>query len=512
MSTLMPTEPLSSGVHLDLTRSDPNQPISLEVRTDDEGAQIFVIDGAFQLAARGVGQLEAQLKPGIYSIKVQVGSEAREEHIVLRPGDGPVTKKIEPLQFTSPVPLLNTTKTHEYHQAAVWDEVNKQHVIAGAGSAIYVFVRDWRPDEYKRSGNLHPARGLTLRQPNGDEIVSFEERSARDTGEPDPWAACNVVVNPGLYILRLTLTSGDHLEQTIVASPNWQTQIFLLQRAYGPTTQDRQAEEDRQADLLDASMLLARFPGTGRPSERDLRMVELARLGLAEGRRVLSSEIRQILEGKFENPLLGIYGGHLLLLEKEPDLQFLETIVHNLRNILGAHPDVEALALALEGDNSSYIFEMPPMLRRSWWNVISASVKKPEIVPAGSLAARATNLFSGSELWHQWLIASGQSASAGTEDASTSKREKVSTASEEIVRSQMASFLASTASQAGEMPSSPSRAVELPSASALETHEEAAAGEDVPVLDDEKYAELVETLGLPRSAIEEIAKELRDSS
>jgi hypothetical protein len=76
---------------------------------------------------------------------------------------------------------------------------------------------------------------------------------------------------------------------------------------------------------------------------------------------------------KLENPMLGILGMHLLLKNQESDTELLQTIIQNLRNLLGdPHPDVEALALRLE-QTGSYVFQSPPMMRRSWSLVVNAT-------------------------------------------------------------------------------------------------------------------------------------------
>src|ERR671932_900011 len=92
--------------------------VSLVVRTDDPESEIFVVDGQFRLAARGLGRLAASLDPGIYKVKVRTGTETREEHVVLRPEQREVVKAFERLAFPSAAPLDDTAKTHEFHIAA----------------------------------------------------------------------------------------------------------------------------------------------------------------------------------------------------------------------------------------------------------------------------------------------------------------------------------------------------------------------------------------------------------
>jgi hypothetical protein len=114
----------------------------------------------------------------------------------------------------------------------------------------------------------------------------------------------------------------------------------------------------------------------------------------------------QLLPEKFDNPMLGILGAHLLLLRSNPDLGLLDEVVRNLRILLPGHPDVEALALRLPAAQltaaTAFEFASPPMLFKSWSLVVASSVARAEIVPTGSLAARAAELLWGSGAWLVW--------------------------------------------------------------------------------------------------------------
>ena len=471
--------------------------VPLEVRSGDQGSEILVIDSEFQLAARGVGQIKAELKPGIYTVRVQVGSEATDEYVVLR--DKAVVKELAPLAFTSPIPLAQTAKTHEYHEAAALNEFNKQHVKMGTGSAIFVFARDWRGANTPQAQGLHPARGLTLRHTNGSPMVSFEEASTSDLQAADPWAACNVELDPGAYILRLTLVSGQHLEQTVVASPGWQTQVFLLQCSYGQDVDPAGGvrPEDRQADMANASILLARYPSPSALIPDEKRLAELARIGLAERRRALSDEMRSTLRGEFEDPMLGMLCGNLLLLESEPDLDLLTNIVENLRRLLGkgTHLDVEALALALEREDTTYIFDMPPMLRDSWWRIVSATVTQPEIVPVNSFAASVSRSLRATDLWNQWFVP-------------VRRPEESEGAVPFALTSMDAVTPPKTTTGMREAAPHPGGAAEAFALHSPEVAEEAIGEAQGPAVDEEYVADLVRVQGLPRSVLEATGQDL----
>ena len=207
--------------------------LGLSVRTENESAEVFIIDGGFKVVERARGlESNFSLNPGIYTVKVRAGFESREQHVALL--DKSEHVEFERINFSSAAPLVGTGRTHEYHTSAAAAESKQVHVKSGWGSFIFLFVRDWTSEERSASGrkpNTMPHRGLKLLNTSGGLVADIGQASIFDTGR-DPWAACNVEVDPGLYRLMLELASGDVLSQTLVASPGWQTQVFGLQRDY----------------------------------------------------------------------------------------------------------------------------------------------------------------------------------------------------------------------------------------------------------------------------------------
>ncbi len=293
-------------------------------------------------------------------------------------------------------------------------------------------------------------------------------------------------MNPGLYRLRLSLPSGACQEHTLVACAGWQTQVFLLQRDH---------EGARLADLPKASVLMALGKGF-QTGDAGLRQAELARLGLMNERKVLSSDVREMLEGKFANPMLGIYGAHLLLLENSPDLRLVRIVVNNLRSLLGdSHPDVEALALAVNGSPASS-FAVPPMLRRSWKLVVDATLERPDLVPADSVAARAAQNVCSEEPWFVWTTSTQTSGDPRTDWESGLRsylspwwlRASLSDSPFPAVRKMFAA----------------AEAARLAKAAPLWLPQPAAP--DSSPLDETKMGFLVRTLGIPRSAVDNLLR------
>jgi hypothetical protein len=159
-------------------------------------------------------------------------------------------------------------------------------------------------------------------------------------------------------------------------------------------------------DLSGATVFMAPLDRVDRfdPERSQNRLIELARQALASRRQILTPNLREMLAQNLDDPTLGIFGGHLLLLDPEPDLELLRLVVGNVRGMLGQapHPDVEALALRLDPSSVTHVFENPPMLRRSWTLALEASVTRPELVPASSAASTIADRIWGEESWLIW--------------------------------------------------------------------------------------------------------------
>jgi hypothetical protein len=176
--------------------------------------------------------------------------------------------------------------------------------------------------------------------------------------------------------------------------------VFLLRRGH-----DANGEAAR-IDLSGATVFMAPRERDDRfdPERSQSRLVELAQHALTGRRQILSPRLREILGQNLDDPMLGMFGGHLLLLDPEPDLDLLRRIVEKVRGLLGqaSHPDVEALALRLEPSAVTHVFENPPMLRRSWTLALAASVTRPELVPVSSAASTVADRIWGEEPWLIW--------------------------------------------------------------------------------------------------------------
>lgn len=369
-------------------------PVTVNAEKDTE---IFVIDAAFNLKARGVEQLNEELDPGLYKLKFRTGDLVQEVHAVVEPGGGPVEFTSPPSHFASPAPLSETGTTDGRQEEAAAHLSREVHRHLGSGSQIFLFTRCYTghvadPAALKVD---NPARGLSLHDPQGRLLVDFERESKPGSGS-DPAAGCTVELEPGSYRLRVRTQQWGALEQAVVASPGWQTQIFLWH------TDDEGA---RVPDLAGACVLLVELGAGFDPDSHQLRSSELARVALAEGRVFMPRhQLEEMVSYEVVDPMAAIYACHALVGAGEADPDLLAAVIDRLRGLVGAHPDVEALDFFLQGSaGTGHRYEMPPMLASSWSLVVSASARQPELVPPGSLAARVSTALWGDGPWLIWL-------------------------------------------------------------------------------------------------------------
>lgn len=383
--------------------------ISLTISVDNPFSEIFVIDGNYRLASRGIGDLTAEVVPGIYKIKVRVG---RQETETIGLFNEDTTLHLQAEKTATPIPLWNTAETHEYQIDAAQMETQSVHVRLGQGAQIFLMAR-----QYSVGGaaapKVNPGASLSLHRTDGELLIDYGESGVSDLGL-DPWSACTVELDPGAYSLCCRVDDDTFVEQTIYASRGWQTRLFLLKRMVQAVVDDvlESPEILRQQTLAmlgDMAVAMAELGRKFDTTDTMLAEVDVVRVALSDDRAVFSKRISDLLtdmlHGKFENPILGIYGAHLMLMARgysghsehtsgvslnpllyqwaHDDNLFTE-VIGNLRSLLGnAHPDVEALSLkCIEAEmRATAPFRIPPMLRRSWSLLVEASNARPDLLP-----------------------------------------------------------------------------------------------------------------------------------
>lgn len=367
--------------------SDDAIPVRLHLTAGSPLAELFLIDHSFDLVERSIGELNTEVEQGVYKVKARLGQAIVERLIVLN-HDQSVDLSDE-LAMGSPVPLTGTTTTHEFHAYPARDESHNVKLSAGSGAQVFLCSRRWTSAEPTRSADLPPSPPqLSLHRRDGEMIVDVLESGAGDRSWHDAMLSATIEVDSGPYLLRWSDEFDSTAEQTVTTIREWQTQAFLLE--------DARDESNRRYSV---SLLMSR--DGFEPDDTMTRLAEEARAALADERKVTSGFINESLFAKFDSPMLGLFGAHLMLLGRDAarkehgetqrrdapvsfDQPLFDDAVANLISLLGRdQPDVTALATQASNQLLDQLepVTVPPMLWRSWLLLIEASNDRPDLLP-----------------------------------------------------------------------------------------------------------------------------------
>jgi len=364
----------------------------LSVETDDRIAEIAVYDGNLNVVAKGANRLTEKLPGGLYRVRIRVGSSTDERLVAL---DRDQSVSFGPVSFLSPIPLKDTEKTHEYHMAAaVRTATHFARDPLGAGASIMVFAREWSVEQNMSGGN--PAEGMALLDANENLLAEIGNEAAVQR-DRDACAGWRADVKPGGYFIRLELGDADKtvLLRPIFVSPGHQLQVFCLvgdhvveEQAEGQTGESatKTRRTIRRADLANAAIAISRN-GSFDPDDRRTRLSELGCNALAQSRTIMTDTlIDELMQVKFENPMLGLFAAHLLLKDRS-DKELFRIVTTNLLTLLGPdHPDLLALWWQRGdhrriGDGRLHVL---PMLRASWNLAVDRSTQAHDIFSLGT--------------------------------------------------------------------------------------------------------------------------------
>lgn len=355
----------------------------------DEFTEVFITDGSLHRIATGVGRVETEVPLGIYKVRFRAGDTHHDELIEVTPEDSEKHVSGPPVQFESPVPIENTETSREYHAEAAREASLRKPMERGSGSYLFVFSRDLAERERTR-----PWTGVSIRDIDGALVAELGEG---EKDREDRYGAMHLEVDPGIYCIRVDSKEVGTFEMFATAVSGWQTQVFLASDTFwsGET-------RVRRAGLRNAAVLMSRDGQGFEPDSDQTRLAELARQGLVSGRIVVQpDDLDAMLWAKHENPMLAIFGAHLLLLQSPVRHELIERVMENLEGLIGPHPDV--LSLHLRPGVSTWPtdleFPTPPMLRDSWDLISRATRRRIGLVPAGSPTDRIADELIGSRPW-----------------------------------------------------------------------------------------------------------------
>ena len=360
---------------------DTKRLIKLSIEAENDATAISVVHGDYSKAAFGVGELATELKPGIYKILEHLGRANREQLLLLNKDEVLKTDRIE--MFTA-APFEGDTATYQEHIVAA-ETISRKNISKwNSGSKLFIMFRLL---DNEAIGNVEPLLNehFTIRKPNGQIVADLELVAVRSNRGEIPWFAFEADIAPGSYIFHFEL-GHKRFQQTVVAWPNFQTQVFLLCEI-----------QDGQTKFRDMSILLGTEGFSA--ADEDLRKIDAVRASLASGTNVLSSRLVDWATRVDENPLLCMFLAHMIIdarrhhllnqkhhVGNEDAAQFdFSDSLPQMLDIFGIgieedQADLVALHLSWRKASKYQQIKVPPVLWNSWQTLLVKSNKHTNLI------------------------------------------------------------------------------------------------------------------------------------
>ncbi|MES9904117.1 MAG: hypothetical protein ABW168_15765 [Sedimenticola sp.] len=373
--------------------SGPTIPLSIEAvqrnGTPSGESHIQVFDAWDKMVLSGEGSVAGDMPRGIYTARISRAGHQDETSIKLR--EAKSVQLQEPLR-SSAIPSFDTVAAHEYYSytSAHWSVNNTRAPIGdNPQGRLFIFIRSRERSSYQgQSLTEH----LSLSSAAGELVTDFSQEETESN--KDGWLAFSAPATPGLYLL--TYGGHDPRELPLYVFQNLSTQFFVM---------------FHERLLFDtASLLLDNVSKPFNPDDKETQAFDTALKGLQIGRNLLPQGMMQILlHGKFDHPMLGLIGAHILLLGKKIDPNLIDIVIDNLDYLLPDSPDISALKiLAAQRLNTTppqLVIEQPPMLRAGLEAVLAFAAKNSDAVPEGSLLDTVATNQHVDLPWSSWTPA-----------------------------------------------------------------------------------------------------------
>lgn len=391
------------------------------------GVEIQIIDGRYQLLARGTERLEITLAQGVYMVKWLVPGRPQEKVV-----------RLLPFAETLHVPFPELAPPPAIASANAALGRNRMQPSQDQYDSDIVVIE--RMDQEGESSKI--SRGLRLF--NSDEIAMRSDGSAIDAAQEESLGIGGSLlrtyhVPSGNYRLRYDASSGLTLDQTVVAIAQRRTFVLLRHQTAETLVAVGGRYERRPYSGVYPERTIVVTASRSGPLAVPLdavRMAETLLRALSRGGDPLDAHMLTRLGDPNTDPLLRLYAATLILSQLErrcspalddpypaqlPDagpssVQEFEVRWRNHAKLLvdgvtptDCAPDLFALRWQLEGDPSGML-TAPPMLVSAWEFAARHSARAIESVPDTPSFRGATRGRVGAGAWLAWRTGTAKEA------------------------------------------------------------------------------------------------------
>jgi hypothetical protein len=328
-----------------------------------------------------IGKLSASVADGGYILRIAHAEAVTEKQIEVGPQSHKFNEDLP--HRRSAAPFSSTFGKRELTTKAIIRSTQAD----AEGQSLYIAARTKEGQPYRRP---------TVLKPSAIGPAHLDIPLIREVG-------VTYRASPGSYLLAPE--SCGEIQRTCLPVPvaaGWDTLVFVT-------------IDDDDRPILDRATVMMRRAGSGFDPRDELNdAYERAAVDLFTGGPGPSrTTMRQLLRGKFRNPLFGLVGAHFLIRAMGPrpasaDRALLREVVANLSTLLGQR-DADLFALKmiaaehLDLDGRSPGPGAPPLLRISADILLRGTAREPDLLKNVD-AARSMALGRIAESpWNCWI-------------------------------------------------------------------------------------------------------------
>jgi hypothetical protein len=399
--------------------------VKVLIESRANASELYVVNRAYALVAKGVGTLEVMLEPGQYKVRQRIGYAEQVQDLSVPPGPSLFNAKLPPLDFPSPIPLAGTSLTSM--------KAGHRPFSMGTGNFRFILRAPVESGSTLSASRFEHMRAelarLRLEHFDGRAVpMPFGEAAAVEADEDALVVSGNL--EPGMYVIVQGVSDQRQVCMPVVVQSDRTTAVFCLALS--------DEGQPVPVHLGHSAVAMLRSQDLGFDYEQSLLCLEAARKAISAGRHVYgwSRPFRHGLGPEVENALLLLMDAQLgwrclnprITDQGEPlpegerptlevDAAEVARIVQCAQSILGpACADVFALSASLtpEREEREVLSLMgPPLLKRSWEQLLATAEGN---ALASDLMAFAFQV-EASPTWFLWSEAPGARAAAATEPA-----------------------------------------------------------------------------------------------
>ena len=376
--------------------------VALEINSTNPCLEIFLIDISYNLIARGIQNLVTNVLPGIYSIKYKAGNSIEKKDILVRGNKDIEFFEAPEINPQSNIPFYSNNNDKKQNQIINYLESTNNFDFIDINSEsndsgeFFVFINPLNEEEKSIIGY----KDIFLESLDNKELIDFNKIGYKQTIDTNfTFYFCKIRLKTGAYILKSNVGHGFFVSQTIIISKGWMTLFFS-------NYQEDEKKNSLYWDIANSSILMKKVGSNIFDlNNSETKLVEHARNALILRRnKIAKTLLEKLSKENFNDPMLGIFALHLMINSKEIEVELVKKVYNKIKDMIGAHPDLESIALhkdLITIFKSNFKFDnLPPMLSSSWDLILNASIEKPEIVNYQSFTGEIRNITSSS--WFSW--------------------------------------------------------------------------------------------------------------